>query len=309
MRTTKKQKAIQFSIGVLVSVLLFFSSGLRLPVADATADSYFREAITKAGLAYATCRVLNASVSIVKESSLHLEPAGVGVSLAVGQALDPIDDMTERLSDVLVTAITSLGVQKLAYEMGVSLAPPMLSVCLLILCLLMWVDNERAAMLQKLTSRIFLLLLIARFCLPLSSMANRFVHEHFFADRISEANTALAIGSVDLEKLKTFSLPEIDGILGTIENSASFLRQQSAEFKQVLVDTVSNMGDIIESLLTLTFLYVGLFVIQVIVFPLLCFWFLFKTASLLFLTSVPAPPTRQLLSPPAGARPAHLADD
>jgi len=70
-------------------------------------DAYFREAITKAGVAYATCRVLNASVSIVKDSSLQLEPAGVGISLAVGQALDPIDDMTERLSDVLVTAITS----------------------------------------------------------------------------------------------------------------------------------------------------------------------------------------------------------
>jgi hypothetical protein len=290
MRTTKKQKAIQSAIGVLVSVLLFFSSGLRLPVADATADSYFRDAITKAGIAYATCRVLNASVSIVKESSLHLEPAGVGVSLAVGQALDPIDDMTERLSDVLVTAITSLGVQKLSYEMGVSLVPPMLSVCLITLCLLMWVENERVASLQKLASRILFFLLIARFCLPLSSMANRFVHEHFFADRISDANTALAIGSVELEKLKDFSLPEINGILGTIENSASFLNRKSTEFKQVLVDTVSNMGDIIESLLTLTFLYVGIFVIQVIVFPLLSFWFLFKISSLLFPTSVPVTP-------------------
>lgn len=304
MKKTQKQKAIQFSVGVLVSVLLFFSSGLRLPVADATADSYFREAITKAGLAYATCRVLNASVSIVKESSLHLEPAGVGVSLAVGQALDPIDDMTERLSDVLVTAITSLGVQKLSYEMGVSLVPPVLSVCLLVLCLLMWVENERAASLQKLTSRILMVLLIARFCLPLSSMANRFVYEHFFADQITEANTALAIGSIELEKLKDFSLPEIDGILGTIENSASFLNRKSTEFKQVLVDTVSNMGDIIEGLLTLTFLYVGLFVIQVIIFPLLCFWLLYKTASLLFLTSVPAPLARPRPSPPTGGRPA-----
>jgi hypothetical protein len=140
-------------------------------------------------------------------------------------------------------------------------------------------------------------------------MANRFVQAHYFADRISEANTALSIGSADLEKLKDFSLPEIDGLLGTIENSASFLNRKSTELKHVLVDTVSNMGNIIESLLTLTFLYVGIFVIQVIVFPLLSFWFLFKTASLIFLTSVPAPPARQRPSPPAGARPAHPADD
>jgi hypothetical protein len=77
-------------------------------VLDTTADDYFRDAITKAGLTYATCRAVNASISIVKESSLQLEPAGVGVSLAVGQALDPIDDMTERLSDVLNKHVVAL---------------------------------------------------------------------------------------------------------------------------------------------------------------------------------------------------------
>jgi hypothetical protein len=54
-------------------------------------------------LTYATCRVINASVSIVKESSLQLEPAGVGISLAVGQALDPIDDMAAGPSELQLT--------------------------------------------------------------------------------------------------------------------------------------------------------------------------------------------------------------
>ena len=143
MNTTKKQKIIQSSVGVMIAILLFFSSGLKLPVLDTMTDTYFRESIAKAGVAYATCRVINASVSIVKDSSLQLEPAGVGISLAVGQALDPIDDMTERLSDVLVTAITSLGVQKLAYEISVSFAPPMLSIFLFALSILLWCENER----------------------------------------------------------------------------------------------------------------------------------------------------------------------
>jgi hypothetical protein len=231
--------------------------------------------------------VLNASVSIVKESSLQLEPAGVGVSLAVGQAVDPIDDMTERLSDVLVTAITSLGVQKLAYDISVSLAPVVLSVFLLALSVLMWFDNEKLTSLQKLTMRILFLILIARFCLPLSSMANGFVHKHYFDDQISTANNELAIGSVEIEKLKDFSLPEIDGVLGTIENSASFLNRKSIDLKNAIVDTVSNMGGIIESLLKLTFLYVGVFLIQIIILPLLSFWMLVKTANTLFFTNVP----------------------
>jgi len=90
MKNTKKQKTIRSSLGVLIAILLFFSSGLKLPLLDTTTEVYFSEAIAKAGVVYATCRVVNASVSIVKHSSLQLEPAGVGVSLAVGQALDPM---------------------------------------------------------------------------------------------------------------------------------------------------------------------------------------------------------------------------
>ncbi len=149
MKAARKRKIIGSSIGILAAILLFFSAGLKLPVMDSATDTYFREAITRAGVAYATCRIVNASVSIVKESNLELEPAGVGVSLAVGQALDPIDDMTERLSDVLVTAITSLGVQKLAYEMSVSLAPPILSVFLFALSILIWFKNERTVRLKN----------------------------------------------------------------------------------------------------------------------------------------------------------------
>jgi hypothetical protein len=53
------------------------------------------------------------------------------------------------------------------------------------------------------------------------------------------------------------------------------------------VATVTNAGDIIENLLKLTFLYVGVFLIQVIILPLLSFWFLVKTVNALFHTKIP----------------------
>lgn len=271
-----------------MAILLFFSPGLRLPVLDNTTDVYFREAITKAAVAYATCRVINASVSIIKDSSLNLEPVGVGVTLAVGQALDPIDDMTERVSDVLVTAITSLGVQKLAYEIGVSLAPPIVAVFLLIFSILIWFENENSAAMQRNTMRIIFLILIARFALPISAVANNYIQEHFFADQISDANKELSVGSAELDKLNDFSLPEIDGTWGTIKNSTSFIQRKSVEFKDAIVATVSNSGNIIENLLKLTFLYVAIFLIQVIALPLMVFWLLVKIANSLFDTNVPA---------------------
>ena len=273
--------------GILCSVVLFVFPGITLPGLDDRTDAYFEKAITKAGLTYATCRVINASVSVIKESQLQLEPGGIGVSLAIGQVLDPVDDMTERLSDVLVTAIASLGIQKLAYEISVSAVPPILAVCLGILSVLIWIPHERIRLYQDTLLRMIILVLVARFCLPMSSFANETVHDRFFSDKIERAKTELSEGVVEFEKLKEFSLPETDGVIGTIKNSKSLLEEKAAELRNALVIMVDSMGTIVESLLSLTFLYVGIFLIQVIMLPLLVFWILVKTANRLFLTSIP----------------------
>ncbi len=287
IETTRMQKIIKSSIGVLVAMLLLFSSGLRLPVLDSTTDVYFRDVIASAGVAYATCRGINASVSIIKDSNLDLEPAGVGVTLAIGQALDPIDDMTERVSDVLVTAITSLGVQKLAYEISVSLVPPILAIFLFMLSIIIWFKNERLIIIQKTISNFILLLIIARFALPISAITNNYIQKRFFNKKLSNVKKELTLGSAELDKLKDFSLPEIDGVLGTIKNSTSFLKTKSLELKNAIVTIISNAGNIIENLLKLMFLYVGVFLIQVVILPIMVFWFLVKFANSLFDTSFP----------------------
>jgi hypothetical protein len=207
--------------------------------------------------------------------------------LAVGQALDPIDDMTERLSDVLVTAITSLGVQKIAYEISVLIAPRILSIFILVLSILIWLDYERLNLFQRTITWFIFIIISARFCLPISAVADDYLYTHFFADQISKANKKLAIASTELDKLRDVSLPEVDGVLGTIENSATFLKQKSTEFKNAIAAMVNNAGDIIENLLSLTFLYVGIFIIQVIILPLLSFLVLVKLANTLFQKNIP----------------------
>ncbi|XOF32483.1 MAG: hypothetical protein ACL93V_10595 [Candidatus Electrothrix sp. YB6] len=282
MKNVILQKAVLSVLGILIAVLLFLSPGLKLPVIDQTAETYFTEAITRGSVSYAICRVINASVSIIEESSMHLQPAGIGISLAVGQAVDPVDDMTERVADVLVTAVTSLGVQKLMYEIGVSLLPPVFAVLMVVLSLLVWFSGERMEFLQKTMTRFALLILIARFCLPVSSAINELINRHFFNGQIEEVNKELAVHSADLDKLKDFSLPE-KSLLGT----AAFLKRKSGDFRKALTVAADNMGNIIENLLRLTFLYVGILVIQVVLLPLLTFFFLIKTVNALFAVQLP----------------------
>ncbi len=281
------EKVIKSGIALILAIVLFFCSQGRVPGLDTHTDHYFTEAIKKAGAAYATCRIVNASISILKESSLQLEPAGIGVSLALGQILDPIDDMTERLSDVLVTAITALGVQKLIYEISLALALNVLSVLLILFAVFLLLDHDRLQKIKQMTLGLLIIVAIIRITLPLSAFANAFIQEHFFEDRIFTAIEALSVGIEDIDHLKEISLPEIDGIKGTIDNSAQFLKIKITALKTAMASITQNMGMMIEHLLTLTFLYVGIFFIQVILLPVLTFWVLIKLVHAFFNIQVP----------------------
>ncbi|MBT4363444.1 MAG: hypothetical protein HOD17_03060 [Desulfobacteraceae bacterium] len=280
-----KQKAILSIIGVIAAIFLFISAEIKVPIIDENADEYFKTAVSEAALAYTTCRVINASVSIIKESKLQLEPAGIGLSLAIGQALDPIDDMTERLSDVIVTAIVSLGVQKIFYEISVFIAPLILSVAILLLSILIWSGDKRLKAIHQALLRVTLLVIIFRFFLPLSAVTNNFINKHFFQKKISIARSELALSSSNFNELKDFNLPEIDGIMGTIKGSASILKQKTIELKKVLKSVKNQTSGIIVNLLELTWLYAGVFFIQVIFLPLLAFWILTKMTNILFDTN------------------------
>lgn len=276
-----KKKTIQTAAAIVLSIFLFFSSGIQIPVLDSVAQSYFKDSITKAGVSYGVCRLINGTVSVIQESSVQLEPAGIGMSLAVGQIVDPINDMVERLSDILVLSIASLGVQEIVYQISIVLAPPLLSGFLLLLCLSLWLGNEKFPGFTKKVLNLLLIVSIARFCLPLSSAANEFLHINFFEDRIVEANASLTDTTVELNTLKEVELPEFHGVLKTLENSASYLKNKSVDFKNAVKIIVENKVLIVENLLKLTFLYLGVFVIQILVLPVLIFWFLMRLVRLL----------------------------
>ena len=144
---------IKKSIWAVVAVILFCLPGLRLPYLDQNADVYFTKAISKAGTAYAICRGINAGVSVIKESQLHLS-LGAGVSLAAGQILDPLDDLTERTSDILITAIVSLGIQKIVYELCLWLTPFLLAAAIVVLIVISFFHWEWSQKLQRIILKV-----------------------------------------------------------------------------------------------------------------------------------------------------------
>ncbi len=273
---------------VIAGLVLFMLPGLKLPYLDRDADVYFADAVAKAGISYGICRAVNASVSVIKESQVHVAPAGNGVSLAVGQILDPLDDITERTSDILVTAIVSLGIQKILYELGVEFAPAMAGIVLIALAICSFWRGGRAEALRRLILRGVILIAVARLCLPASSVISSFLADHYFTPRIAEAQSGLQLNSPEMERLRDMHIPESSSPWEMIRNSAGFINTKLSDLRAVLAtinkETITNM---VSALLELSYLYVAFFMIQIILLPLGIFWVLVRAANTLCWVNIP----------------------
>ena len=296
INTPLKKSLARSVICLLAAALLWMAPGITAPILDEQADEYFSTTIKQAGIAYGTARLINASVSVVMESNLQVQPAGVGLSLAVGQVLDPLNDMAERLSDVLVMAIVSLGVQKLMYEISLSAVPLILACIFIVLAVLAFFPHSKLMLLQRLLLRFALLLLVFRFFLPLSAMLNAVIYQHFFIESITTSKDAIALESKSIQGLADFSQlqattdqtqSESDGFWSQLmearllSDATDFIGQKSQQIKQAFLSKQQYTTQLIDHLLALTYLYVALFVIQVILLPLGLLYGLYRIAQLI----------------------------
>jgi hypothetical protein len=257
---------------VVVSAALYALSYVEIPLVDRQSEAYFDEALKGATLAYATTRGVNAVVSVLKESEIDITPAGVGVILAAGQILDPIDDMTERLSDVLVMAIVSLGIQRLGYEIGEAISFKAVAVLLLAFIPVIWLNLRTHQMLPRLLLKSCIVLLALRFLLPLSSLINDALYQNVLQGRIEAAKQGLSIISSDYGALSKMQPAEEEGFFSSLGSASDKVEQIRMAWSRI----ADHAEEVVSSLLMLTTMYLAMFLIQVLLVPLGMLWLLLK---------------------------------
>ena len=96
----------------LLSVALFLVAVLSVtPFMDQRASADYEQLFQRAFVTFALARTINGVISVVQGTEIALQPAGVGVTLTPGEILDPVNDLVERFSWVMMGATISLGVQ------------------------------------------------------------------------------------------------------------------------------------------------------------------------------------------------------
>ncbi|WP_292413223.1 MULTISPECIES: hypothetical protein [unclassified Methylophaga] len=141
---------------------------------------------------YAIARGLNAVISVAQGTELSIEPMGVGLTLTPGQILDPLNDLIEQFSTVLLMASASLGIQKILLSMGdIAIFRWLLAgFAAIVLVLVLWQKLP-----ERWSARLFNLVLVItllRLAIPLTIMASNQVQvwlEHDRQDAIAVLQT------------------------------------------------------------------------------------------------------------------------
>lgn len=260
---------------ILLGTVLLVSPYDPLSAFDQAAEAWFSGALRSSTSAYATVRLLNASVSVLAESDLQVEPAGVGVSIAVGQVLDPLDDMAERFSDVVVVALVALGLQKVLHHIAAELATAAVGGLLLALGFSFFLRGRPTPRMVVELRRVLVggvtLLLAFRLAAPMSAVVGQGLYDRFLAEDIEAARVELREGLVELEAIVALDVPADDGWFGAVRSAGRFVQTRVDALKTAISRLRPRLDDLVSALLTLTGLYTVQVILQGVLLPLATF--------------------------------------
>lgn len=219
-------------------------------------EDYLDSALVKATASFAVARGLNGIITVFQESSVS---AGVvvGGSVAVGQVLDPVNDLIEYFSWVMLASIVSLGVQKLLLVIGVRAGVVLFGLALVVLLVRWGLSRGRVATSSfRSTERLLLLAIVVQAAVPVTSSLGRVVSETFLAERYVQAESAITQVQRDLQS--EYGAP-VEG-----EERRWFNRLDPRRFVQTVA---ARAGEVTTHLIDLTII----FVFETLVMPLLTF--------------------------------------
>ncbi|MFZ7127143.1 MAG: hypothetical protein ACOWWM_13400 [Desulfobacterales bacterium] len=269
-------KATLFIIGLCI--LLFISV---TNTVDDTGHEYFDKAIKNAATTYLIARGINGAISLIQDAEVMASPAGVGVSVSPGEILDPLNDLIEQFSTIMLLATASLGIQKfLLVFSGWWFTKATAAVLLVIAAIGAAIGSipKCRRIFSRVCNPLFIKVMIAvlsiRLMVPFIVISNGVFESIFLHERINDRIQSIQV----IEEFTTDTAIDREGVernwIGGITGMARELGQIQEKAK-ILKDKLSNSVD---NLIDLA----ALFMIQTVLFPLAFFYLALKMAGLLW---------------------------
>jgi hypothetical protein len=239
---------------------------------DDPGERYAEAAFARSLVTFAIARTLDGAISVAQGTEVAVEPGGVGVNFALGQILDPINDLVERFSVAMLVATSSLGLQNILLRMstwwGTNLALALTAAfCLFAVWKPEWLGGIRASA----AIRVLSVVVFVRFAVPVFVIASNLVFDIFLASEQQLANEALTTTSAEIEELAEEGAPPPSAEDPTLSERLESLVDGSLRALDVTgrMERLSQrVSDAVEHIINL----IVIFALQSIILPLVFLW-------------------------------------
>ena len=231
-------------------------------------DAGFKRALAT----FAAARALNAVISVAQGTELAVQPAGVGVNFTPGQALDPINDLVEQFSSLMLAASAAFGVQLVLIEIG-RWWPLSLLLTGIALAWGWWQWRRGEA--PRWLSRLLLGMLFVRFAVPLVALGSEAAFQLFMKNDYAAAQRTIERST---DEIAARNPPQAQNPVG--RNWLEILRDWWSKVPDVgkLYDELRQIaGNTIEQIVKL----IVVFMLQTLVLPLLFGWAMLRIGAAL----------------------------
>lgn len=217
-------------------------------------------------------------ISVAQETEIAIEPAGVGVTLAPGQILNPLNNLVEKFGDLMLAASIAFGVQKLLIAVGASWG---ISLLLTVLAGATLIQLWRSKRTSESTStpawmlRLLAALVVVRFALPVVTVGNEMLFRAFLENDYKQGQEAVTLWTDKAENIA--APPQVTQNQSTYENLKAWLAQ-NVNIRERLERLRGSAEQTIEHIIKL----MAVFLVQTLIAPLLFLWLLLRGARQLF---------------------------
>ncbi len=261
----------RYKIGMTLAALLLLGLAQQ-GLVDRFGMQYTESGFNRALLTFAVARSLNGVISVAQGTEVAVQPAGVGINFTPGQILDPINDMIERFSWVMLASTTSLGLQKVLLQIFASSHFTLLLAVTMALALVMlWRRGIGWEGMSLFFYRATLVLLLLRFAVPVVALGSELLFTTFLQQQYDTSTQNIEQARDDIGRINkqrgVESLPQEQSLLGRAKEWYQSTLS-SIDFESTLQQYQQAATHVSEQFVQL----IVIFVLQTVVLPLLFLW-------------------------------------
>ena len=270
----------KIALSLFISIFILFSL---LETLDTKSSEQLDASFSRALTTFAAARVLNGLVSVVQGTEVNVSPAGLGATFAPGQLLDPINDMVERFSWVMLMSTVSIGMQEVMLELGKSLVFKVLFTLLGALFIVQLWTNIHFVWSVERSFQLLVILGVLRFSVPFLVMLNDVVYDQVLSVEYDNSFTLVEKHSAEVQVM----VENVRTKEQQIQENSSFiesfnLSRKYENFKRELRASVDAFIDQFNLMMESIIKLITVFILNTIVIPIGAFWLFLWGARLLF---------------------------